>query len=108
MHRQRDNDYQASHSDGVGHERFLCRGPGWLHHLLRRPTEKGIFMTDRRSSLRVFFVLCAFGVLSLLSMLSRPSLANIRAVDVVHLIGTGMCFGAGIVALVGYFHSKQG
>ncbi|HEY6843085.1 MAG TPA: hypothetical protein VI391_02880 [Thermoanaerobaculia bacterium] len=56
-------------------------------------------MADR-SSLRVFFVLTAFGVLSLLAMLDRPSLANVRAVDIVHLIGTGMCFGAALVALV--------
>jgi hypothetical protein len=59
-------------------------------------------MTGRSASLRVFFVLLAFGVLSLLSMLSRPSLASVRPVDVVHLIGTGMCFGAAIVALGGY------
>ena len=62
-------------------------------------------MGDRRASLRVFFVLVAFGVLSLLAMLSRPSLANVRAVDLVHLLGTGMCFGAAIVALVTYRRS---
>ncbi len=55
-------------------------------------------MSSRRESLRVVFVLTAFGLLSLVSMLARPSLATIRAVDVVHLIGTGMCFGAAIVA----------
>ncbi len=54
--------------------------------------------TDRRDSQRVAFVLAAFGVLSLGSMLARPSLATIRAVDIVHLIGTGMCLGAAIVA----------
>jgi hypothetical protein len=32
-------------------------------------------------------------------MLARPSLATIRAVDIVHLVGTGMCFGAALVAL---------
>ena len=64
-------------------------------------------MSDRAESLRIFFVLCAFGLLSLLSMLSRPSLASIRAVDIVHLIGTGMCFGAAIVALGVYLRSKQ-
>jgi hypothetical protein len=31
-------------------------------------------------------------------MLARPALATIRAVDLVHLIGTGMCLGAAIVA----------
>jgi dienelactone hydrolase len=32
-------------------------------------------------------------------MLARPTIATIRAVDIVHLVGTGMCFGAAIVAL---------
>jgi hypothetical protein len=69
--------------------------------------EKGIPMSERTASRRIFFVLCAFGVVSLLSMLSRSSLANIRAVDVVHLIGTGMCIGGAIVALVIYLRSNQ-
>ena len=64
-------------------------------------------MKSRSSSLRISVVLCAFGAMSLLSMLSRPSLANIRAVDVVHLIGAGMCFGGAIVSLVWYFSSSQ-
>ena len=59
-------------------------------------------MSDRRAFLRVFFVLVSFGALSLLAMLTRPSLATIRAVDCVHLIGTGMCFGGAIVALVAH------
>lgn len=59
-------------------------------------------MSDRRAFVRVFFVLASFGVLSLLAMLARPSLATILAVDVVHVIGTGMCFGGAIVSLVAY------
>lgn len=54
----------------------------------------------------MFFVLVAFGMVSALSMLSRPSIANIRAVDVVHLVGTGMCFGGAIVALVVYLRTR--
>ena len=57
-------------------------------------------MSPRRESFRVAFVLAAFGLLGLFSMLARPSLANIRLVDFVHIIGTGMCLGAAIVALV--------
>ena len=56
-------------------------------------------MSSRRESLRVVFILAAFGLLSLCSMLARPTLATIRAVDLVHLIGTGMCFGGALVAL---------
>ena len=57
-------------------------------------------MSSRRESFRVAFVLAAFGLLSLFSMLDRPTIATIRAVDFVHLIGTGMCLGGAIVALV--------
>jgi len=59
-------------------------------------------MNDRRAFVRVFFVLACFGVVSLLIMFTRPGFAAIRAVDVVHLIGTGMCFGGAIVALVAH------
>ena len=55
-------------------------------------------MSTRRESFRVAFVLAAFGLLSLCSMLARPTLATIRAVDFVHLVGTGMCLGAALVA----------
>lgn len=57
-------------------------------------------MSSRRESLRVAFVLAAFGLLGLCSMLARPSLASVRAVDFVHLIGTGMCLGAALMAFV--------
>ena len=57
-------------------------------------------MNDRRRFFRIFFVLLAFGVLNLLRTLGRPSLANVRAVDIVQLIGTGMCLGGAVIALV--------
>jgi len=57
-------------------------------------------MNDRRKFFRIFFVLLAFGVLSLLRTLGRPSLTTVRAVDIVQLIGTGMCLGGALVALV--------
>ena len=68
---------------------------------------KGQSMNDRRGFLRIFFILTAFGVLSFLGMLSRPSFANIRVVDVVRLIGTGMCFGGAMVSLGAYFHGRR-
>lgn len=57
--------------------------------------------------LRIFFVLIAFGLISLLAMVGRPTMADIRAVDVVHLIGTGMCFGGAIVAMVAHVRGRQ-
>ena len=55
-------------------------------------------MSSRRESFRVVFVLAFFGLLSLCSMLARPTLATVRVVDIVHLVGTGMCLGGAIVA----------
>jgi hypothetical protein len=55
-------------------------------------------MRSRRESYRVAFVLAGFGLLGLLGMIGRPSLATIRPVDFVHLLGTGMCLGAALVA----------
>jgi hypothetical protein len=68
---------------------------------------KGQSMNDRRMFLRIFFVLTFFGVMSFLAMLSGPALANIRGVDVVHLVGTGMCFGGAIVSFVAYFRGRR-
>ncbi len=64
-------------------------------------------MNNLRMFLRIFFVLTAFGVVSFLTMLSRHALMNIRGVDVVHLIGTGMCFGGAIVSIVAYFRGRR-
>jgi hypothetical protein len=57
-------------------------------------------MNDRRRLFRVFVILAVFGLGSLLGMLGKPSFETIRPVDAVRLIGTGMCFGGAIVALV--------
>ncbi len=64
-------------------------------------------MSNERRALRISFVLGAFALLNLVSMLGRPSLASIRAVDVVHLIGTGMCLGGCLVALVLYLRGRR-
>jgi len=64
-------------------------------------------MNNRRVFPRVSIVLALFGVMSLLAMLSSPAYENMRGVDVVRLIGTGMCFGAAIVSLVAYFPGRR-
>jgi dienelactone hydrolase len=63
-------------------------------------------MSHRRVFARIFFVLAAFGAVSALAMLGRASLTSVHAVDVVHLIGTGMCFGGAVVALALYFRES--
>jgi hypothetical protein len=64
-------------------------------------------MNNRRRFPRIFFVLTFFGIMNLLAMLSNPALANIRGVDIVRLIGTGMCFGAAIVSFAAYYRDLK-
>lgn len=63
-------------------------------------------MNKRRKFSRIFFVLIFFGVMNLLHMLSSPAWASIRVVDIVRLIGTGMCFGAAIISFVVYVQDR--
>lgn len=64
-------------------------------------------MSNQRRFPRIFFLLIFFGVLNLLAMLSSPAWSNIRGVDIVRLIGTGMCFGGAIVSLGAYFRRQD-
>jgi hypothetical protein len=64
-------------------------------------------MNNRRRFPRIAFVLTFFGVMNLLAMLSSPDWANIRGVDIVRLIGTGMCFGAAIISFGAYFLDRR-
>lgn len=59
------------------------------------------------SFLRIFFVLIVFGLIGLLSFIGSPAMADVRAVDVVRLIGAGMCIGGAIVALSAHLHGRQ-
>jgi hypothetical protein len=68
---------------------------------------KGQSMNNRRRFPRISLVLTFFGVMNFLAMLSSPAWANIRGVDVVRLIGTGMCFGAAIVSFGVYFRDRR-
>ena len=47
----------------------------------------------------------SFGAINLLSMTAR--LEAIRAVDVVRLIGVGMCFGVALVGIVIMLRKRQ-
>ena len=64
-------------------------------------------MNNRQKFPRIFFVLTFFGGMNLLHMLSSPAWTNIRGVDIVRLIGTGMCFGAAIVFFGVYFRDLK-
>ena len=55
---------------------------------------------DRRRRFAPMFVVLAFGILSGVNIIGSPRFANYRAVDIVYLLGTGMCFGAAIALFV--------
>lgn len=61
----------------------------------------------RRSPLVGVFVGVGLGLLFLAIGLNRPSIANMRTVDLVHLLATGACLGAGLVALVLYLVGRR-
>jgi len=55
---------------------------------------------------RPLFAACLGGGLGLLFLfigLNRPTIANMRTVDLVHLLATGACLGVGLVGLVVFF-----
>ncbi len=66
-------------------------------------------MSNRRSRVRVFIPLfMAFmGVAALSNAVSSPRFSTFRAVDVVRLVASGMCFGAALVALVTFFRGRR-
>ena len=68
---------------------------------------KGQSMNNQRMFLYIFFVLTFFGVMNFLAVLSSPAWANIRGVDILRLIGTGMCFGAAIFSFAAYFFGRR-
>ena len=57
----------------------------------------------RRPPMVVAFVGVGLGLLFLASGLNRPTIANMRTVDLVHLLATGACFGVALVATVLFF-----
>jgi hypothetical protein len=68
-----------------------------------RCTERGRFMSKELRLLPVIFVGGASSLVGLLGLLGRPSVSNIRTVDIIHLIATGVSLGAFLVTLVLFF-----
>ena len=56
-----------------------------------------------RPPLALAFVIVGLGVLFLALGFNRPTIANMRTVDLVHLLGAGANLGAGLVLLVLHF-----
>ena len=60
------------------------------------------YMFEHRSLLVVMLVPLIVGLAGFFRLASQPNFANIRAVDVVQLTGSGVCFGVALMAAVLY------
>jgi hypothetical protein len=54
----------------------------------------------RRRRLVPAFAGLGLGLLFLANGFNRPTIANLRTVDLVYLLGTGVCLGVGLAAVV--------
>lgn len=55
------------------------------------------------------FIGLPLGLLFLAIGLNRPTIADMRTVDLIYLLATGACLGAGLMAVVLYFiHRREG
>ena len=53
------------------------------------------------------FIGLPLGLLFLAIGFNRPTIANMRTVDLVYLLATGACLGAGLVAVVLHFARRR-
>ena len=61
----------------------------------------------RRGPLLAAFLSGGLGLLFLVIGLNRPSIANMRTVDLVHLLATGAYLGVALVAVVLYLVGRR-
>ena len=61
----------------------------------------------RRRRLVAAFVGVGLGLLSLAVGFNRPTIANMRTIDLVHLLATGACLGVALVAMVLYLVGRR-
>ena len=64
-------------------------------------------MIKRKQLTMAILIPVLVGSTSLIQMMSKPQFASIRAVDVVQLTGSGMCFGVALTALFALLRSKS-
>ena len=61
----------------------------------------------RRHPLLGAFLGVGLGILFLFIALNRPSIANMRTIDLVHLLATGAYFGVALVTVVWYVVGRR-
>jgi hypothetical protein len=64
-------------------------------------------MMKRKPLMMVMLLPGLAGVPGLVHLMSQPRFENIRTVDVVQLLGSGMCFGVALTAFFGVLFSKR-
>ena len=55
---------------------------------------------EKRRKVAIIFLPLFFGLIVLFNTMSSPRFEAYRAVDVIRLIASGMCFGAALVGIV--------
>ena len=55
---------------------------------------------EKRRGFTLVFIPLMFAIFSGLNIIGNPRFQNYRTVDIVHVLGTGMCLGAAIVLFV--------
>jgi len=64
-------------------------------------------MLNRRSLISTAITLLVAGTIVMANLMNQHRLDAIRSVDVVQLIGTGMCFGVALFALIIFFRTPR-
>jgi hypothetical protein len=64
-------------------------------------------MMKRKQLTMAILIPVLVGSMGLFHFMSQPQFESIRTVDVVRLIGSGMCFGVALTALFAFLRSKS-
>jgi hypothetical protein len=64
-------------------------------------------MFRRKSLASAVIIPLIVGLAGMARLMSQPGFAAIRAVDVVQLTGSGMCFGVALSALIAWFRTPR-
>ena len=64
-------------------------------------------MFRRKSLASAVVIPLIVGLAGMVRLMSQPGFAAIRAVDVVQLTGSGMCFGVALFALIALFRTPR-
>jgi hypothetical protein len=65
-------------------------------------------MQNRRPAIVAIFVPILVGSIGLIHLMSQPRFESIRTVDVVQLLGSGLCFGIALTALFAMIRNRNG